>query len=209
MYLFCFADRDFCLSDVRTVCQKIDDKISGITCAETPELRHGQCPFLRNLSYGRKSIRHRTKDGYFLTVCPLDDHFVIARAVKPQSRFIEDREVTIIPFVIIDNTTGQVLQDLSHWVVSPQASWAFHNVKFEAICSCSGRYTIIIGPDENNCSMKTTKLLTRKKPFTLRLKVSMIYFIGYVLTIYSVHKVLYDFLAYATQLWSRTTAKVV
>ena len=82
----------------------------------------------------------------------------------------------IIPFVIIDNTTGEVLQDLSHWVVSPQTSLAFHNVKFEAICSCSGRYTIIIGPDENNYSMKTTKLLTRKQPFTLRLNVSMTYF---------------------------------
>ena len=119
----------------------------------------------------RKSIRHRNKNGYFLTVCPLDDHFVVARAVKPLDSFVDGRKVTVIPFVIIDNTTGKVLQDLSHWVVSPQASWAFHNVKFETICSCLGRYTIIIGPDEKNHNMK---VLTRKQPFTLRLNVSNI-----------------------------------
>ena len=129
---------------------------------------------MRGVPHERKSIRHRNKNGYFLTVCPLDDRFVVARAVKPLDIFVDARKVTVIPFVIIDNSTGEVLQDLSHWVVPPQASWAFHNVKFEAIYSCSGRYTIIIGPDENSHNMKTTKVLTRKQPFTLRLNVSII-----------------------------------
>ena len=149
------------------MCRSIGQKISGVTCANTPEI------FIRNSSPMRRSFRYRNKNGYFLAVTSLGGQFVAARAVKPHRTFVNNTELTSVLFVIIDDSTGQVLQDLFHWRISGNINWTFQNINFETVSSCNGQYVIVIGPAEQNCIAKTAKVITKKKSFVLWINVSI------------------------------------
>ena len=170
-----FLDWDFSEDDINDLCRLTDQKISGITCTDKPEINidtvHGR--FMRNSSYKTRFFRYRNKNGYFLTVTTLDGQFVIARVVKPHRTWVNNTELTSVLFVIIDDSTGQVLQDLFHGRISGSENWAFHNLNFETITSCNGQYIIVVGPSEQNYAVKTAKITTRKESFVLRINVSI------------------------------------
>ncbi len=119
----------------------------------------------------RWSLRYRNKEGYFLTVTPLDKQYIIARSARSRVRDENGVKVNIVDFVLIDDNTGHVLQDLFRWKYL-NATNASQTPTFTAHCSSSRRFIVITGPTGNHCCNQKVKVISRREPATLCLNVS-------------------------------------